>query len=167
IPASASASVIDVGQVKLGPIATQLDRIAVEAEEVRRYPQLEDFYRRKHEGIAGEFITREEIQRTAVRKPSQLLYRSAKIAMDCPHDAIRSGDENCRAGNRRGMIGGYRRLDGATSACEMDLFVDGRLSTLGVDEVPVEQLAAVEIYAGPATTPANFGQRACGVIAVW
>jgi hypothetical protein len=167
VPSSSSAAVIDIGRVALGPVATRLDRIAVEAEEVRLYPHLEDFYRRKREGIAGDFITREDIERTSVRKTSELLSRSAKVSMDCPHDAVKTGDENCLPKDRRGLRAGYRVLDNNFGGCEKEVFVDGRLSTLGVDEVPVSQIAAVEIYAGPATTPANFGQRRCGVIAIW
>lgn len=59
IPDSESPLAIDLGTVTIRPVATQLDRIAVEAEEVIRYPQLEAFYRRKQSATGGTFITRD------------------------------------------------------------------------------------------------------------
>src|SRR6267143_5235066 len=68
VPPSSSASAIDLGQVTIRQVATRLDQIAVEAEAVRAYPQLYDFYRRKQEGLPGQFFTREDIDRSASRK---------------------------------------------------------------------------------------------------
>ena len=62
---SAALPVLDVGPVFLRPVATALDEILVEAEEVRRYPVLEGFYQRKY-ALAGlgHFFTRDMVQRT-------------------------------------------------------------------------------------------------------
>ncbi|MSR07746.1 MAG: hypothetical protein EXR93_11880 [Gemmatimonadetes bacterium] len=165
VPPSASATAVDIGRVVLRPVATTLDQIAVEAEAVHRYPHLEDFYRRKQLKAGGDYLTTDDIERTAVRNTSELLYRSAKLDMDCPRDPVRAGDDRCIPNDRRGLD--YRSALNGPSRCEKEVFVDGRLSMQGLDAVPVEQIAGVEIYAGPATTPANFGQRRCGVIAIW
>ncbi len=165
VPPSRSAAEVDIGRVLMRQVATRLDQIAVEAEEVRVFPQLVDFYRRKQEGVPGDFFTREDIDRSAARKVSELLYRSAKLDMDCPHDPVRAGDDRCVARDRRGLD--YRVTQGVTSRCVKDIFVDGKRSQMAVDEIPVQWVAAVEVYAGPATTPAQFGQRPCGVIAIW
>lgn len=164
VPPSSAASV-DVGRVYLRPVATRIDQIAVEAEAVHRYPHMETFYTRKQQGRAGEFITPVEIERSAARKTSEILYRSAKLDMDCPRDPVRAGDDRCIPRDRRGLD--YKVTSGVTSRCEKEIFVDGRLSMLAVDEVPVTEIAGIEIYAGPATTPAEFGQRRCGVVAIW
>lgn len=165
VPASGAVAV-DVGRVVVRPVATKLDQIAVEAEAVHRYPHMETFYVRKQTGRAGEFMTPNDIERTGVRKTSELLYRSAKLDMDCPRDPVRAGDERCVARDRRGLD--YKvTTTGSGMRCEKEVFVDGRLSLQAVDEIPVERIAGVEIYAGPATTPAIFGQRRCGVIAIW
>jgi hypothetical protein len=163
---SPSAAVVDLGTITLRPVATELDRIAVEAEEVNRYPQLADFYRRKTSGHPGQFITREDVQRSGVRKPSEMLRRSEKVEIECPQDPVRSGD-SCLARNRRGRDVRLTPGGWTFDRCEMDLYVDGQRSTLKVDEVPLEWIAAIEVYSGTATTPPAFGQSRCGVIAVW
>ncbi|MBI4421897.1 MAG: carboxypeptidase regulatory-like domain-containing protein [Gemmatimonadetes bacterium] len=168
VPHSVSATLIDVGEVYLRPVATELDRIAVEAEELRLYPHLADFYRRKQEELpGGEFITREDIQRSGARKTSETLRRSAKIEMDCPN--VRLGDDACTARNRRGrdIRLGAQTGNWSFDRCEMDLYLDGLRSTLKVDEVPLYLIAAIEIYASGATTPTVFGRGRCGVIAIW
>src|SRR5262245_35010068 len=48
MPISASPIGVDLGAVRVKQVATRLDQIQVEAEEVNRYPQLADFYRRKN-----------------------------------------------------------------------------------------------------------------------
>ena len=166
VPASSSASLVDVGRVTLRPVATRLDQIAVEAEAVHRFPHMEAFYLRKQQKSGGDYLTSEDIERTPVRKTSELLYRSAKLDMDCPNDPVRAGDDRCIARDRRGLD--YKvTTTGNGARCEKEVFVDGKLSMQSVDEVPVDRIAGVEIYAGPATTPGTFGQRKCGVIAIW
>jgi hypothetical protein len=168
VAASVSASVIDVGTVLLRPVATELDRIAVETEEVRVQPHLSDFYRRKQQGMpGGTFITRDDIALTGAIASSEVLRRVAKVEMAC-HNNRALGDDNCSARNRRGrdirLVGG----SGWTfDRCEMEIWVDGGRSTLRVDEIPVDLIAAVEVYGGTSTTPTAFGQGRCGVIAFW
>ncbi len=168
IPASPSAIEIDLGTVRLRPVATQLDRIAVEADEVRIFPHLTGFYQRKQAGAQGQFITREEIQRAGVRSPSQLLRGTVKVKMDCPDfdwqkqsGAARADPCTARSSRPRGT------QMGAVELCEMCVVVDGDRSALKVDEIPLRSIAAIEVYSGPATTPVEFGQGGCGVVAIW
>lgn len=165
---SADAFLIDVGTVRMRPAATELDRIAVEADEVRIYPHLGDFYRRKQLKLAGHFITREDIQKVSYRKTSDLISRSSKVRIDCQEfnwqnqRGIARADPcealNSRPQGRSGMEVGY---------CELEVWVDGERSAIKMDEVPVAQIAGIEIYNGPATTPPAFGAGHCGVVAIW
>jgi hypothetical protein len=184
IPDSEAPLAIDLGTVTLRPIATQLDRIAVEAEEVIRYPQLEAFYRRKQSATGGTFITREDIERVAGRRTSDILRRVAKIELDCYSDKI--GSDECLSRNRRGRVPrpvstvapGTRRGgvviieeppndDVGVDRCDMEIFLDGQRTALKVDEIPVNWIGAIEVYSGLATTPPGLGAGQCGVIAIW
>ncbi len=171
VPVSSSAAAVDVGRVAVGPVATRLDRIAVEAEEVRIYPHLEDFYRRKQLGLAGDFITREDIEKMGARETSSIVSRSTpKVSMDCPNDPVRAAVPECIARDRRGeraSYGLFKNPNGSSGPCDKQLFVDGRRFVGAIDDIPADDVAAVEIYAGPATTPANFGAPPCGVVAIW
>ncbi|MBI4502603.1 MAG: hypothetical protein HY700_15765 [Gemmatimonadetes bacterium] len=183
VPRTDSPLAVDLGELALRPVATKLDRIAVEAEEVSRFPQLSEFYRRKQRATGGVFITREDIERSAARQTSEMLRRVVKIELDCINDRV--GADNCIARNRRGRIirpnrvsSGTRRgnviipedtatLDLAADRCEMTIYVDGMRSSLRVDEVPLSWIGGIEVYSGLATTPPGFGNATCGVIAIW
>ena len=162
---SASASRIDIGTVTLRPIATQLDKIAVETEEIRRYPQLEDFYRRR-ERQAGFFMTPDEIARASAPKPSRLIERSVKVNVGCNDRGNgrwqRGGPFDCTPQSSR-----PQGLAGGLSDCQMDLWVDGQPSNLQLDEIPVKEIVALEVYSGPGTTPTAFGDGHCGVVVLW
>lgn len=166
VPFSMSAIEVDVGTVRLRAVATKLDAIAVEAEQVRRYPQLDDFYRRKQLGLAGFFMTPDEIARASARKTSNLVERSAKVKTQC-NDTGRwqkGAAFDCTAQNSRPVWSGAFTGD---TCDQMELFVDGARSTLSVDDIPVRTIVALEVYSGPATTPTAFGAGNCGVVAIW
>lgn len=179
---------VDLGLVRMRPVATRLDRIAVEAEEVERFPLLAGFYRRKQAGRVGFFATREEIDRTGARKVSEVLARAPRIEMDCPQATL--GDDRCTTRSRRARNiirvpappqGGRRTpvplstVDEADTAeydlnldrCEMETWVDGIRTSLKVDEIPLNSIAGIEVYNGLATTPPEFGAGRCGVVAIW
>lgn len=188
VPYSASAIVVDLGLLRVRPVATPLDKIAVEVEEVHRYPQLSEFYRRKQSGAAGFFVTREEILRSGVRRTSEVLARAPRIELDCDNAVL--GDERCTARSRRGrnirrvpppqQAGQGGRRTGAAPVvedtteltfgfdrCEMEVWVDGMRSSLKVDEIPLPWVAGIEVYTGLASTPPGFGSGRCGVVAIW
>jgi hypothetical protein len=173
---AAGLPVSDVGVLHLRPVATALDRIAVEAEEMRRYPQLVGFYDRKDDltGL-GHFITRETIERVAALRTSDVLRRSHKLEIECG----KQGAGICVASSRRAretrFVAAARdsvNVEDAALAfdagrCRMDVWVDGVRSPFDLDTIPVEWIVAIEVYSGPATTPPVFGLGACGVIAIW
>jgi hypothetical protein len=159
----------DLGPIYLRPVATQLDRLAVEVDDLRLYPHMKDFYRRKQSGAQGTFITREEVVAAPVRRTSELLRRNGggKIRVECPpfNWNGRGGTRADPCGARSGRPGG--RGNFTIDYCETTVFVDGRQSGLKIDEIPLLTIAGVEIYPGPATTPTVFDGGGCGVLAIW
>jgi hypothetical protein len=167
---------IDIGSIYLRPVATQLDRIAVEVEEIRRYPQLDGFYTRKKNltGL-GHFLTREFVERSGAPRTSDLIRKSHKVEIECS----KSAGNTCVAASRRAretrML--LRARDTTVvedelftfgaGRCRMEVWVDGVRSPFNLDEIPVEWIVGIEIYSGPGTTPPLFGLGACGVIAIW
>lgn len=146
---SVSAALIDVGTIALRPVATRLDRIAVEAEEVNRYPELADFYRRK-KSYPGAFVTPEQLER--VSKPTDALRMVPSVMVVCPRSGFQCGVAGRRAGAR----------------CAMALFVDGILqNNMVLDDVPVTEIAGIEVYTGLGSTPAYFSKNSCGSVVVW
>lgn len=168
--------VADVGYLQIRPVATKLDQIAVQVEEVRRYPQLEGFYLRKDKlhGL-GHFLTRDYIERVAAVRTSDVLRNSHKLEVECG----KTPGAQCFAASRRAR---ETRLSRAprdstnledisysfgTGRCRMEIWVDGVRSPFDVDTIPVDWIVGIEVYSGPATTPPLFGTGPCGVVAIW
>jgi carboxypeptidase family protein len=169
---------IDVGSVYLRPVATELDAIAVEAEEVRRYPVLEGFYQRRQvfSGL-GHFLTREFVARTGAPRTSDVLRRSHKVEIEC--SKYLGGP--CAATSRRARETRYvmRPRDSTgvgaendaiffeAGRCRMQVWVDGVRNPFDIDAIPVDWIVGIEIYSGPGATPPVFGTGPCGVVAIW
>ena len=169
VPYSASASEIDLGPIRLRAVATKLDQIAIEAEEVKRYPQLEDFYRRRAR-LTGFFMTPEEIARASARKPSNLVERTVRVKTGCNDVGAgrwqKGAPFDCTALNSRpqgAVVGGAVTVVN----CEMDIWLNGQRSPFQLDEIPVKEIVALEVYSGPATTPPMYASGHCGVVAIW
>jgi hypothetical protein len=174
---AAGAMVSDVGYLQLRPVATKLDQIAVEAEQVRRFPQLEGFYARKDamHGL-GHYMTRDDVERIPAARTSDLLRHALKLEIECS----KASGGQCYAASRRARetrLNRVTRIDTTNvedisqsfgaGRCRMEVWVDGVRSPFELDTIPVDWIVAIEIYSGPATTPPVFGQGACGVVAIW
>jgi hypothetical protein len=169
-------AVMDIGSIYLRPVATQLDRIAVETEEVRRYPQLNGFYQRKaHLGGLGHFMTREFVERSAAMRTSDVLRSSHKVEIECGRrmgaqciaTSRRARETRLRASVRDSANLEEDAVSFDAGRCRMDIWVDGVRSPFDLDTIPVDWIVGIEVYSGPGSTPVEFGMGACGVIAIW
>jgi hypothetical protein len=107
----------------------------------------------------GHFLTRADIEKTNPARVSDLLRGVPGVSL--PTNP---------AGRRAVRM--TRSNLGAFGDCPPVFWLDGsRAADLNIDDVAVRDVEAMEIYAGPATLPADYktGQSgtACGVIAIW
>lgn len=114
----------------------------------------------------GQFITQDEIDRRGSREASDYLRNTRSVEVSRITNQQFAGTV---ALSRR--EGGSLTGDGA-GACPMQVLLDGivlpRFFNLDLLPPP-RQIAGIEIYSGPATTPPEFSgpDRRCGIIAVW
>ena len=123
------------------------------------------FEQRRVEGL-GQFITQEELER-----------RGSLAATDVLRNVRGLDVSRITSSQFAGTVALSRReggtFNGETSgACPMQVLLDGIVlpRTFNLDLLPSpKQIAGIEVYTGPATTPPQFGgpDRRCGVIAVW
>ena len=123
-----------------------------------RIPYLEraGFYERERLS-PGTFMRQEDIQRSRGSRVSDVLTRLP--------------------GARRGTLRGKQivtisRSTYGARACPPSVFVDGQpLMAAGIidDVIHVEAVEAMEVYRGPAETPARFSsaESGCGVVVIW
>lgn len=133
----------------------QTDTAGADASEQSEDPHLtrRGFYRRRAAGV-GWFITHADPAMARSRRLSDVLRLAPGV------DVIERG-------------GGVLVASGRSAGqCPLAVFADGAYTTIrNVDELTLEDLAALEVYRGPAEVPAGFHapmyDRTCGALLVW
>jgi hypothetical protein len=147
---------IDSLVLSLGMVAAALPGVLVQDEyEARSHRILAGFWERRSRGF-GSFLTRDEIER---RNP----YDFVDLARGIPSMRILSinGRPTIRFGRSMTL-----------RDCPPQYIVDGmRIENGSPDEFAPQDIEALEIYPGPATTPPQFTNRpftyTCGAIVIW
>lgn len=141
-------------EVKMNSAPQQITTLRVEEKGVN--PRLEGFESRKRLGI-GHYVTREQIE---ARNP-QLL-----------SDMLRTmpGAKFQPAGMGRTVLRFARAERGRD--CPPTFFIDGTLAQgYNLDDMPVSDVEAMEVYSGISTLPAQFAKHRsniqCGTVAIW
>jgi hypothetical protein len=119
--------------------------------------QLASFYRHRHSGI-GHFLDRKEIEAKRVQRLSDILRRIPGMRLTPDRIGGRSTLRSSRSGGGRD--------------CPPDMWIDGvRAPGLNIDDVPLGDVEALEVYGGPAGLPpemnSRLGNPACGVVVIW
>lgn len=162
---------LDAGRVKqvdfeLNGVPESLDSVMV--REAGGNGRMSDFWSRRMLGV-GAFITRADIERRRAQHSSDLVrtitgvkVTQGESGFDRP--VISMGRNAPVARNRTGTM--------SLSSCNVSYYVDGSYvpsGTFHMDDLSPLIIEAVEVYRGPAETPAKLRQRdtACGVIVIW
>jgi len=133
-------------------VALPLDLPAVTA---RAYAtRLVDFNRHRETG-GGRYFDRAQIEKSHAQLTSDLLRRVPGVEM--------LTDQSGRP---------VLRMRRSARGCPPDYWVDGiRAQGLGVDDLPIGDIEALEVYSGPAGLPPEYmnrlGNPGCGAIVIW
>lgn len=133
-------------------IALPIELAGVSSEAARLV--LVDFYRHKSTGT-GRYFDRAQIEAFNARETSDILRRLPGIQL--------RPDANGRLILRMGRSSGN---------CPPDFWIDGvRAAFLNVDDIPLNDIEALEVYNGPAGLPPEylnrFGNPTCGAVVIW
>jgi hypothetical protein len=148
-----------------------LDRITVTATGASL--RMAEFESRWEHAIGGQFLTSAEIGKRNSVFATELM-RTFKGLNVKPQANANGISEHFAVSTRTGALDVAPRV-GKTSVlygCPIEVYVDNiRMPTpFNLDDLPpASSLAGIEFYAGPASTPPQFGgvNRRCGVIVVW
>ena len=146
------ASRTDSIEVVLAAVAGRLPGLTTDAEAAER-AYLASFYRRREIGN-GFFFNRRELDSIRVVRVSDVLRRLPGVRL-VPDRLGRLQLRMSRSGN-----------------CPPDFWIDGqRTPFLAVDDLPLRDIQALEIYRGASGVPPEFNNRlgnpACGVVVIW
>lgn len=154
---------VDLGAVRMRQAKSTEDRAAVDAEDLRVHPFLADYHRRKAELTAGVFYNQEDIEVTGTRNLTEVIRRMPGFRIACIVD--RQDQWDCGEDTKRGTTySGFRSSD--TRCATAFWTTAGRLHS-SAEEILTEDVAAIEAYAQPGSTPADFSGSRCGTVVVW
>lgn len=145
------------------PAPIPLPPLTVRADRSRGSGKLRGFERRRVRHPAGVFVGRAEIERRDPRRTSDLLRGVAGVT---PGRAP-AGVGRPRLRMDRTPVRPGRR------PCRVRYFVDGiplpKDGGFRVDDLPPEDVEAVEVYRGVSEVPPRFQRRGdrCGVVVIW
>lgn len=146
------------------PSAQSLGPVVVIEE--RRSLRMLEFEQRRKQGN-GFFLTQEQIDRRNLPVSADYLRLAPSVLLAPSHNA--SGISDLVAISKR--EGGSLTGDGS-GACAMQIVIDGvpMPKRFPLEMLPnTRDIAGIEIYSGPANTPAQFSgaDRRCGMIIIW
>ena len=143
-------------ELTLAPAPQVLPTIGV----VARGGKASSFEQRRNHA-AGYFLTADDLERRGVRRFEQLFYSVPGFRVV----PVGIGGSAVYSNRSSSLFGG---------PCSPEIYVNGwrwpvSLASGEPVGIWVEDIAAVEIYSGPASVPAEFGggQSKCGVIVIW
>ena len=138
----------------LSPTVLRVAELTVEIEGTRARMKLASFEERRVKGF-GVFFDPMQIRNRNPRLSSDMLRGLTGVTVG----RIEYGQAPISMG--RGIRGD----------CPPAVYLDGVYqSGLGVDDIPIDDLGAMEIYRGPSETPAEFertSSRTCGAVVIW
>jgi hypothetical protein len=125
------------------------------------------FDERRKAATGGHFLDSTLIQKWTNRKTGDLLSTVSGV------DVQRAGSAAYVTGSR-GPSPLRTSASGRPVPCFMDVYLDGTPVALvgtafDVNSVGLVHIAAIEVYTGPANTPAQYNRtsKACGVVLLW
>lgn len=146
---------LDAVAIRLTALPTLLAPTSVRARAVEFTGRLAGYYERLAKGGAGQFITRERIDRENPRMLTQLLQRSPGVTAT----RIRGGGMGVRMRGRN---------------CWPLVWLDGVVMPAGevdLDAFPPNSIHGIELYLGSTTAPARYihlrNASSCGTILLW
>lgn len=145
----------DTVMVEMEELPQQLAAAEVKAATATRRNGLREFDERRAQA-RGQFFDREQIVARNTLRTSEVLRGARGVRLQ----RLRSGGYGVR-------FASYAK----TPNCVPNLWLDGQLvRDMEVDDVPANQIEAIELYESWASTPSQFSQGAtlpCGTIVVW
>jgi hypothetical protein len=157
----------DLGTARLRPVKTDADRAAVQAADVRAFPELTRFYDDKAKFHQGLFFAPDDLQRLGgnlvdvIRlKPNFhfICYVNRKYEMDCGQQLGR-GPTSIMRGNPSSA---------EMEPCPMEVWTNGgEPFRQTLDNILVDAILAAEAYPNPGVTPPLYAGSPCAALILY
>lgn len=157
----------DLGTTRLWPARTDADRAAVQAADIRAFPELAHFYDDKANFPQGLFFTPDDLQRMGGNlvdllrlKPNFhfICYENRKHEWDCGQQLGR-GPTSIMRGNPSSA---------EMEPCPLEVWTNGgEPFRQTLDNIVVDAILAAEAYPNPGVTPGRYAGSPCAALILY
>jgi len=157
----------DLGTARLRPVKTDADRAAVQAADVRAFPELATFYQDRAKYRQGLFYTPDDLQRMGGnlvdlirQKPNFrfICYENRRHEVDCGQQLGR-GPTSVMRGNPSSA---------EMEPCPMEVWTNGgEPFRQTLDNITVDAILAAEAYPNPGVTPGMYAGSPCAALILY
>jgi hypothetical protein len=130
--------------------------------------KLREFNERRRASVGGQFLDSTVIAKWENRRTGDLFSTLSGV------DIKRGGSEAYLSGSRAPPSVRAGVSSSRPPPCFMDIYLDGAPVALGnrafnINSLGLNHIAAIEVYSGPANTPAQYNRTSngCGVVLIW
>ncbi|MBI4502604.1 MAG: hypothetical protein HY700_15770 [Gemmatimonadetes bacterium] len=166
VPWSNADSTGSVGRVRLRRVKGDQDRFAVQAEDIRVYPQLARFYDRKANLRQGAFLTPDEVKLRGTSSLRDVIRQMPGLQRMCL--VTREGELDCGKSLDRGPTT-ILNQPAQPDVCVAAIWYYGFTGPThpSMEEVRMDEVIAIEGYERAGSTPAEFSGHNCGAMVLW
>lgn len=162
-----AGSETDLGATRIRQVKTDADRAALQAADVRAFPELARFYQHKAEYHQGLFYTPDELERMAgalvdfIRQRPNfyfICYENRRHQLDCGRQLNR-GPTSIMRGNPPSA---------EQEPCPMEVWTNGgEPFRQTLDNILVDGILAAEVYPNPGVTPPLYSGSPCAALILY
>jgi hypothetical protein len=157
-------------EITLNPIVHQLTAVVVRADSAVTAVNDPTGFERRRRTEQGFFLTEEQIERRRAISTEQLFLAVPNVRVDT--GGIVLIDRGVISYKRMLLGPGSNQFSGQFIDCVgVQVFVDGAMmpQPFDVNTIPPQNIKAIELYRGPATTPLELRtpKTVCGTLAIW
>jgi hypothetical protein len=166
-PGDTAGSETDVGTARLRPVKTDADRAALQAADVRAFPELARFYQDKAAYPQGLFFTPDDLERMGGallpfirQKPNFrfICFVNRKHEVDCGQELSR-GPTSIMRGNPASR---------EQEPCELEVWTNGgEPFRQTLDNILVDAVLAAEAFSNPGVTPPPYKGSPCAALILY
>jgi hypothetical protein len=166
VPGGTAGQATDLDTIRLRKVKTDADRAAVQAVDVRVFPELAQFYDHKARFRGGVFLTPDDMEHQHGPIAS-IVRQKPGFHFICVVDRKDQWDCGQQAGRGPTSIMGGNARSAEQQECDMLVWSNATDLEQPLNEILADQVLALEAYPNPGATPPNYGGSPCAAIMLY
>ena len=156
----------DLDTIRIREVKTDADRVAVQAADVRVFPELAEFYDHQAKYHGGLFLNPDEMEHQ--RGPiARVIREKPGFHFICIVNRKNEWDCGQQAGRGRASIMNDNPRSAEQQECDLDVWSNAKDLERPLNEITADEILALEAYPNPGATPPSYSGSSCAAIMLY